>query len=66
MGRFMGERGSSVSIPPVQAGNNSYAHTYLEKANASNKTFSSISTIDDRNVPILNFEKRTDAIFLKI
>ena len=58
MGRCMGKEGSSVSIP----GNNSYARTNCEKADALNEFFSSISTMDDRNVPIPNFEKRTDAI----
>ena len=55
-GQIYEEKGSSIGIPPLQAGNNSYTHTSLEKANASNKIFSSISTID-------NFEKRTDASF---
>ena len=62
-GQIYGEKGRSVSDRPLQTGNNSYAHTSLEKVDALNEFFFAISTTDDRNVPIPNFEKRIDAIF---
>lgn len=66
MGRFMGKKASSVCIPPLYIDNNKYAYTNIEKADTLNIFFSSISTIDDANVPLPDFEKRTDSVLSQL
>ena len=58
MGRFMGKKSKSETIPPLNKGNNSYAYINSEKANVFNDFFSSVSTIDDNEVPLPHFEKK--------
>ena len=62
IGRFMGKKSKLGKIPPLNKGNNSYAYINSENANVLNDFFSSVSTIDDNEVPLPHFEKRTQSI----
>ena len=66
MGRFMGKKGTSVVIPPLQKQDHTFAFTDLEKADELNSYFASISTVDDANIEIPNFNIRTDIDFTNI
>ena len=60
MGRFMGKKGTSVVIPPLQKQDHTFAFTDLEKADELNSYFASISTVDDANIEIPNLNTRSD------
>lgn len=59
MGRFMGKKGTSVIIPPLEKQDNTYAFTDEDKANELNDFFSSVSTINDTNIELPYFDKRS-------
>ena len=60
MGRFMGKSCCSTKIPPLRTDNNEYAYTNEEKSEVLNIFFCTVSTIDDANVNLSNFELRTN------
>ena len=60
MGRFMGKSCCSTKIPPLRTYNNEYAYTNEEKSEVLNNFFCTVSTIDDANVNLPNFELRTN------
>ena len=62
----MGKKSKSGTIPPLNKGNNSYAYINSDKANVLNDFFSSVSTIDDNEVPLPHFENRTQPFFSEI
>ena len=66
MGRFMGKRGTSVIIPPLQKQVHTFAFTDYEKADELNSYFASISTVDDANIELPNFYTRSDVDFTNI
>ncbi len=49
------------SIPPLQTNDNSVAISSLEKANALNNFFISVSTVDDSNVSLPAFISKIDS-----
>ena len=61
MGRFMDKNTKSFTIPPLNISGDNFAYTDLEKANALNDYFCSISTIDDTNIRLPAFQKRTNS-----
>ena len=61
----MGKKAKSVTVPPLSKGNNSYAYINSEMANVL-MFFSSVSTIDDKEVLLPHFEKRIQSFFSKI
>lgn len=62
MGRFMGKNCNSVFIPPLRSDNNNYVFSNDEKTNLLNDYFCGISSIDESNVVLPNFDKRIDAV----
>ena len=63
MGRFMGSKtNNSTIIPPLRLSDNNYVFTNKEKAECLNDFFYSISSIDDSDNDLPNFENRTDSI----
>ena len=63
MGRFMGKKGTSVIIPPLQNNDGSYRFTDFEKAEELNSYFASISTINETTFELPPFENRCDVDF---
>ena len=55
MGRFMGKKGTSIIIPPLQNNDGSYRFTDFEKAEELNSYFASISTINETNFELPPF-----------
>ena len=55
--RFMDKNTKSLTIPHVNISGDNFAYTDLEKANALNDYFRSISTIDDTNIRLPAFQK---------
>ena len=66
MGRFIGKTNNSTIIPPLRLSDNNYAFTNKEKAECLNDFFCSISSIDDSDNELPNFENRTDSILSNI
>ena len=62
MGRFMGKKCNSVIIPPLRSDNTNYAFSNEEKTNLLNDYFCGISSIDESNLALPNFDKRTNAV----
>ena len=62
----MGKKGTSVVISPIQKQDHTFAFTDLEKADELNSYFASISTVDDANIEIPNFDTRSDIEFTKL
>ena len=56
----MGKSCCSTKIPPFRTDNNEYAYTNEEKSEVLNNFFCPVSTIDDANVNLPNFELRTN------
>ena len=61
-----GKKGTSVVIPPLQKQDHTFAFTDLEKADELNTYFASISTVDDTNIELPNFNTRSDIDFTNI
>ena len=66
IGRFGGKNNSSTNIPPLHTGDNKFAFTNQEKADAMNNYFISVSDIEDANIPLPNFKSRTDFVLSQI
>ena len=66
MGRLVGKQSKTSIIPPLQTPNDSYAYTDSEKADLLNNYFCSISTIDDSNINLPDFNKRTESSLLNV
>ena len=66
MGRFMGKKGTSVIIPPLQKHDGSYWFTDYEKAEELNSYLTSISTKDDTNIELPPFRNSSDVDFTNI
>ena len=66
MGRFMGKKGTSVIIPPLQKQDHTYAFTDYEKAEELNTYFASISTMDDARTELPFFASRCDTNFIAL
>ena len=60
MGRFIGKNNTSVNIPPLHTGDNKFAFSNQEKADAMNSFFISVSDIGDANIPLGSFNNRTE------
>ena len=56
----MGKSCCSTKIPPLRTDYNEYAYTNEEKSEVLNNFFCSVSTIDDANVNLPNFELRNN------
>ena len=66
MGRFMGKTGTSINIPPLHKQDDTVTFSDFEKAKELNSNFASISTIDDTNTDLPDFEKRCNVDFTQI
>ena len=66
LGRLAGKQSKTSIIPPLETPNDSYASTDLEKANLLNNYFCSISTIDDSNINLPEFNIRTESSLLNV
>ena len=66
MGRLAGKQSKTSIIPPLETPNDSYSFTDLEKANLLNNYFCSISTIDDSNINLPEFNIRTESLLLNV
>ena len=65
MGRFMGKKGTSVIIPPLQNNDGSYRFTDFEKAEELNSYFATI-TINETTFELPPFETRCDFRYIQI
>ena len=61
MGILVDKQSKLSNIPPLETPNDSYVYTDVEKANLLNSYFCSISSIDDSNVNLPDFNKRTQS-----
>ena len=61
-GQIYGEKCNSVIIPPLRSDNTNYAFSNEEKTNLLNDYFCGISSIDESNLALPNFDKRTNAV----
>ena len=66
MGRLAGKQSKTSIIPPLETPNDSYTFTDLEKANLLKNYFCSISTIDDSNINLPEFNIRTESSLLSV
>ena len=66
MGRLAGKQSKTSIILPLETPSDSYAFTDLEKANFLNNYFCSISTIDDSNINLPEFNIRTESSLLNV
>ena len=57
MGRVMWKKCNSVIIPPLRSDNTNYAFSNEEKTNLFNDYFCGISSIDESNLALPNFDK---------
>ena len=62
MGRLMRKTSNSVIIPPLCSDNTNYAFSNEEKTNLLTDYFCGISSIDESNLALSNFDKRTNAV----
>ena len=60
IGRLVGKQSKISATPPLQTPEDSYIFTDTEKSNLLNDYFCSISTIDDSNINLPEFNKRTN------
>ena len=60
MGRFMGKNNTSTNIPSLHTGDNKFAFSNQEKADALNNFFISVS--EEANIPFPNFNSRTESV----
>ena len=63
MGRFMGKKGTTAIIRPIQKFDNTFTHTDSEKAAELNSYFATLSTVDDTNNDLPIFRNRSDVEF---
>ena len=61
MGRLVGKQSKTSALPPLLTANDSYAFTDSEKCNLLNDYFCSISTINDSNIDLPEYNKRTNS-----
>ena len=61
MGRLVGKQSKTSALPPLLTANDSYAFTDSEKCNLLNDYFCSISTTDDSNMDLPEYNKRTNS-----
>ena len=66
MGRLAGKQSKTSNIPPLETPNDSYAFTDLENVNLLNDYFCSISTINDANINLPEFNIRTESSLLNV
>ena len=69
MMRFMRKKNNnntSTTIPPLHTGDNKFAFTNQEKADALSNLFISVSNIEEANIPLPNFNSRTESVLSQI
>ena len=66
MGRLVGKQSKICATPPLQTPDDSYVFTDTKKSNLLNDYFCSISTIDDSNINLPEFNKRTNSSLTNI
>ena len=66
MGRFIGKNNTSTKIPPLHIGDNEFAFSNQEKADALNNIFISVSDIEEAHLPLPNFNSRTESVLSQI
>ena len=66
MGRLVGKQSKICATPPLQTPDDSYVFTDTEKSNLLSDYFCSISTIDDSNINLPEFNKRTNSSLTNI
>ena len=62
MGRFMGKSNTSTNIPHLHIGDNKFAFSNQEKTDALNKFFISVYDIEEANILLPNFNRRTESV----
>ena len=62
----MGKSNTSTNIPPLHTGDNKFAFSNQEKADALNNFFISVSDIEETNIPLSNFNSRTESVLSQI
>ena len=63
MGRF---NNTSTNIPPLHIGDNKFAFSNQEKADVLNNFCISVSDIEEANIPLPNFNSRTESVLSQI
>ena len=66
MGRLLSKQSKICATPPLQTPDESYVFTGTEKSNLLSDYFCSISTIDDSNINLPEFNKRTNSSLTNI
>ena len=61
----MGKNNTSTNIPPLHIGDNKFAFSNQEKADALNN-FISVSDTEEVNIPLPNFNSRTEFVLSQI
>lgn len=61
MGRLVDKQPKTSTLPPLQNSNDVFAFTDDEKATLLNDYFCTISSLDDSNIELPDFNKRTDS-----
>ena len=66
MGRLLGKQSKICAMPPLQTPDDSYVFTDTEKSNLLIDYFCSISMIDNSNINLPEFNKRTNSSLTNI
>ena len=53
---------TSVNIPTIHTGDNTFAFSSQEKADALDSFFISVSDIEDANIPLPSFKNRNESV----
>ena len=62
----MGKNNTSTNISHLHTGDKKVAFSYQEKAGALNNFFITVSGIEEANIPLSNFNSRTESVFSEI
>ena len=62
----MGKNNTSTNILPLHTGDNKFAFSKQGKADALNNFFISVSDIGEANIPLPNFNSRTESVLSQV
>ena len=63
---FHGKKQYQTNILPLHTGDNNFAFSNQEKADSLSNFFISLSDIEEANIPLPNFNNRTESVLSKI